>query len=141
MTTQLCHINIGPKKKADVLKAMSDAFSDSVCTKCPGICCYECGPHNGYLGDFVSVDELAQLKHTYGWSSAGFKGETGCLLPLDLRSPTCLAFFCGQKRNGFMPDGVPAELNADPADVARTVERVIVFQARFEAALNLTYSE
>jgi len=74
------------------------AFSQSACTKCPGICCKDCADSDGYLyRDDVSEEAIEELKVSFGWSSvSGFKSEKGCRLPLHLRSTTCVSFYCEQ---------------------------------------------
>lgn len=87
---------VSPDQANTLLKMHHDAFSQSACKACPGICCSDCAKSDGYLYvDDRSYEEQAQLKKSYGWDKKlGFKTASGCSLPLHLRSTTCISFYC-----------------------------------------------
>lgn len=87
-----------PTYAQTVLMAHYAAFSASGCRKCDGNCCTWCAVAEGYLSDYTDERTIRGLKAEHGWSpEAGFRGETGCKLPITKRSPTCLAYYCGDK--------------------------------------------
>ncbi len=72
--------------------------SQAQCAKCGGKCCRTCAPFNGYLNEELHPETINLLKKRFGWSSEkGFQSDTGCRLPTELRSPTCLFYFCYPK--------------------------------------------
>ena len=92
------HIQMGPTYAQTVLMAHYAAFSRSGCVKCDGNCCSWCASAEGYLSDHTDERTIQRLKAEHGWiPEAGFRGETGCKLPITKRSPTCLAYYCGDK--------------------------------------------
>ena len=80
------------EKQTRVLWLHNQAFGgDSACKQCPGNCCTHCAGAKGYRHDWKPGE-----KEKFGFDAkTGFKGETGCKLPLTERSPTCLCFSCG----------------------------------------------
>lgn len=87
---------VTPDQANTLLKMHHDAFSQSACKSCPGLCCSDCAKSDGYLYvDNRSYEEEQALKKRYGWDNKlGFKTESGCSLPLHLRSTTCVSFYC-----------------------------------------------
>lgn len=87
---------VTPDQANNLLKMHHDAFSQSACKACPGICCSDCAKSDGYLYvDDRPFGEQQRLKRQYGWDKKlGFKTESGCSLPLHLRSTTCVSFYC-----------------------------------------------
>ena len=95
-TVRLFGKDITPQQATKVLFLHHEAFSNSACTSCPGICCKDCAQSDGYLHrDDVPYDTIQKLKRKFGFNrKTGFKSETGCSLPLHLRSTVCAAFYC-----------------------------------------------
>lgn len=80
-----------PEKQTRVLRLHNQAFGgDTACKQCPGNCCADCARAQGYRYDWEPGE-----KEKFGFDEkTGFKGETGCKLPLTERSSTCLCFAC-----------------------------------------------
>lgn len=80
------------------LKLHHDAFSGSPCTACKGSCCLHCASAEGYLPS----EGLSTMKKKYKYNKeTGFKGPTGCNIPVHERSVTCVGFIC----SGYFGDG------------------------------------
>lgn len=94
-----------PSYAETVLRAHFASFNESGCKGCDGNCCSHCASANGYLEDYATEATILRLKAKYGWNSeTGFRGQDGCTLPITQRSPTCLTYYCGDKRQ-WSPDG------------------------------------
>jgi len=100
----LWYIPMSSETASRMLKTHKAAFQLSGCSSCPGLCCKDCGEEEGYLNrDDLEPGQIRYLKGRYGWTKArGFSGETGCNLPPEKRSTTCISFWCGQRKNSFM---------------------------------------
>jgi hypothetical protein len=86
------------KKSLDTYKKAS-ALSAPICGgTCKGACCSGCGAPfiSGYLHERYTKPQIAKLKKEYGFieGTIGFNSPTGCRLPVEKRSPTCLGYFC-----------------------------------------------
>jgi hypothetical protein len=92
------HIQMEPTYAQNVLRAHYAAFSQSGCVMCDGNCCSWCASADGYLDGYTDEQTIQRLKAEHGWDTkTGFRGEAGCKLPITKRSPTCLAYYCGDK--------------------------------------------
>jgi hypothetical protein len=82
---------------------------DVPCKPCGGACCSGCGYADGYLRHSnLSDREVDAIKSQYNFDppkkdpdhphyvekGRGFLTDTGCSLPLSLRSAVCLSFIC-----------------------------------------------
>jgi hypothetical protein len=124
-----------PRHRAEELLAQyHEAFKTSGCRSCPGICCEDCAREDGYLHRMgISDSHLRRLKRQHGWNATdGFKGPEGCKLPVERRSPTCIAFYCGSKLNGFMANEVTPGTRAKGPDQERTLLLVGRLRERLE---------
>lgn len=72
----------------------------SACASCASNnehCCRGCAGAHGYLGSAARGDKFDAITLKYGWDEVrGFATNTGCRLPREIRSPTCLAYYCGE---------------------------------------------
>lgn len=93
--------DLRPDIQQRVLWLHHKAFSNSACGECKGACCEHCAGALGYLYPWSSTDgpdkaAFAVIAEKYGFDKRlGFKGETGCKLPVQERSSVCLSFICG----------------------------------------------
>lgn len=114
-------------------------------------CCNGCARAHGYFGAATKA-QFDAIKLKYGWDDKlGFATTVGCRLPREVRSPTCLAFYCNPIRQsppvvgfegclqrlrdekGFkeavLPDGLARLLNQAMTDAAaghrESVDRAI----------------
>lgn len=128
------HIHVTPEEATELLKMHQDAFSKSGCKECNAPCCKDCAENGGYLHhQGVMGDAAQELRDQYGWNRVkGFKGETGCNLPVNLRSPTCVAFFCGERRNNFLAGGSTPGKSLTQEQHAEVVPKVKAFRRRLE---------
>ena len=87
-----------------------ETFSVGGCRQCDGPCCRDCAESEGYFKDTeLSREGLRRLKSTYGFDrKLGFRGPSGCRVPLHERSPTCNVFYCGSGLNSFPSRRTPA---------------------------------
>lgn len=97
-TIKIFNRPVTPDQAQELLHKHHEAFSQSACQKCPGLCCQDCASSDGYLyRDDVSEEEIQEYKARFGWNAkTGFKTAKGCALPLIHRSTTCASFYCEQ---------------------------------------------
>mgnify|MGYP003451893613 CR=1 FL=1 len=87
------------------------------CAGCDGRCCEACAAEDGYLRRRYpgvrrpSSRDLLNLKAAHGWTdAAGFRGPAGCLLPVRLRSPTCVNYHCWNDSTKWLTPPVNADI-------------------------------
>lgn len=134
----LWYIPMHPATAERMQKAHTAAFKLSGCKQCAGECCKDCAENEGYLHrDNLKPGQIRYLKGRYGWTKAkGFSGETGCNLPSDKRSTTCVSFWCGQKLNGFMSEyNTPGTMLKGHAR-HETLDRLKSFQSGMSHLIN-----
>lgn len=86
-----------PKEiQVQVLNIYEKTFKDSACrTACDGNCCSRCAVAEGFFGGRMPGKVLNELKAKFEFNDKdGFRGPTGCKLPLEERNDICLSFMC-----------------------------------------------
>lgn len=85
--------DLPPARRRKVIHLYLEAFvrNETPCVPCGGKCCSMCSSYNGYLGE----DKAKAAKKKYGFDrKLGFNTPTGCRLPRNERSDTCIGFYC-----------------------------------------------
>lgn len=87
--------NLPLEEQTKVLKIHEETFKDSACKTCDGNCCERCGPAKGYFSTRMPQRTFEELAAKYAFTEEnGFRGETGCKLPIVERNDICLSFMC-----------------------------------------------
>jgi len=86
-----------PNLKALLQREKHKAISEPICGACQGRCCQSCAAESAWFRDYdgESYGTFLYLKRKYKWDEKkGFLSETGCVLPAQERSITCLSYYC-----------------------------------------------
>ena len=77
------------------LETLFKSFNETFCRDCTSCCCDKCSEY----GAFLNPDRLKKLCQEYPFDSkTGFLTKTGCILPRQKRSNTCLHYICDEIR-------------------------------------------
>ena len=103
------------KEITDEIGLILDPWAKKHCSTCNSCCCMNCSSAMGYFTYMKKASDgtifrsemyasseydrnqfqLVKLKEQYGWDNFnGFHSKTGCKLPRDKRSYTCLKHLC-----------------------------------------------
>jgi hypothetical protein len=82
--------------QVQVLAIYEETFKDSACRRaCDGNCCSRCADAEGFFGGRMPRKSLDELKAKFGFTPKdGFRGPSGCNLPVEERNDICLSFMC-----------------------------------------------
>lgn len=115
-----------------------EIFTDSPCSDC-GKCCKGCATNDGYLAQdsLLSDADIDGIKALFNFScTRGFVTDHGCNLPLTVRSPTCVAYYCAVPGDELMA-GIPTPAKrAHPIEAKMMLAKTQAFRSVLEELLN-----
>ena len=77
-------------------------FTGGECIEGIAWCCDQCANKAGYLKYMITgdIDNYSSFDSTSGF----YNSESGCQLPLEHRSVTCITFLCDSAKSGIIDD-------------------------------------